>query len=267
MLIDWFTVGAQALNFLILVWLMKRFLYRPILNAIDEREKRIAKELNDADMKKAEAQKEREDYQHKIRQFEQQHDELLAKAMVEVEAERKRILNEVRQTADGLSAKRQEMLRNDARNLNQAISCRVQQEVFEISRKVLADLATTSLEGYVAEEFIRRLRNMDMQAKGVLADALKSTSEPGVVRSAFGLSESQRLAIENAINEMGLSEAQLRFEVAPELICGVEWVTNGQKVAWSIADYLVSLEQGIEGLLKNKPVAQVGSKPDKNANE
>jgi F-type H+-transporting ATPase subunit b len=45
MLIDWFTVGAQTLNFLILVWLMKRFLYKPILNAIDTREKRIAKEL------------------------------------------------------------------------------------------------------------------------------------------------------------------------------------------------------------------------------
>ncbi len=57
MLIDWFTVGAQALNFLILVWLMKRFLYKPILHAIDEREKRIATELANADKKKAEAQK------------------------------------------------------------------------------------------------------------------------------------------------------------------------------------------------------------------
>ena len=61
MLIDWFTVGAQALNFLILVWLMKRFLYKPILAAIDAREKRIAAELADADAKKAEAQKERDD--------------------------------------------------------------------------------------------------------------------------------------------------------------------------------------------------------------
>ena len=42
MLIDWFTVGAQVLNFLILVWLLKHFLYKPILNAIDAREKRIA---------------------------------------------------------------------------------------------------------------------------------------------------------------------------------------------------------------------------------
>jgi F-type H+-transporting ATPase subunit b len=37
MLIDWFTVGAQVLNFLILVWLLKRFLYGPILDAIDAR--------------------------------------------------------------------------------------------------------------------------------------------------------------------------------------------------------------------------------------
>jgi F-type H+-transporting ATPase subunit c len=51
MLIDWFTVGAQLLNFLILAWLLKRFLYRPILDALDAREQRIAAELADADAK------------------------------------------------------------------------------------------------------------------------------------------------------------------------------------------------------------------------
>ena len=52
MLIDWFTVGAQLLNFLILVWLLKRFLYKPILGAIDIRERRIAAELADAAAKR-----------------------------------------------------------------------------------------------------------------------------------------------------------------------------------------------------------------------
>ena len=65
MLIDWFTVIGQLLNFLVLVWLMKRFLYRPILNAIDEREKKIAAELADADTKKALAQKESDDFKKK----------------------------------------------------------------------------------------------------------------------------------------------------------------------------------------------------------
>ena len=63
MLIDWFTVSAQVVNFLILVWLMKRFLYKPILHAIDAREQRIAKKIADADAKRAEAEKEREQWQ------------------------------------------------------------------------------------------------------------------------------------------------------------------------------------------------------------
>jgi F-type H+-transporting ATPase subunit b len=57
MLIDWFTVAAQALNFFVLVWLMKRFLYKPILNAIAEREKKIASELANADKKKGRSPK------------------------------------------------------------------------------------------------------------------------------------------------------------------------------------------------------------------
>ena len=110
MLIDWFTVGAQALNFLILVWLLKRFLYKPILDAIDAREKRIAAELADADAKKAEAQKERDEFQHKNEEFDQQRAALLSKATDEAKAERQRLLDEARKAADALSAKRQEAL-------------------------------------------------------------------------------------------------------------------------------------------------------------
>ncbi len=49
MKIDWFTLIAQVINFLILVWLLRRFLYKPILKAVDEREKKIASQLKDAE--------------------------------------------------------------------------------------------------------------------------------------------------------------------------------------------------------------------------
>jgi F-type H+-transporting ATPase subunit b len=265
MLIDWFTVGAQALNFLILVWLMKRFLYQPILHAIDEREKRIAAELSDADAKKAEAQKERDEFQHKNEEFDQQRAELLSKAMEDAKAERQRLLDEARQAADTLSAKRQETLRNDAHLLNQAISRRTQQEVFAIARKALTDLATTSLEERLGEVFTRRLREMDGQAKEGLAEALKTAIEPSLVRSAFDLPVDQRAVIQNALNETFSAEVHIRFETAPDLISGIEFTTaNGQKVAWSIADYLVSLEKGVDELLKekDKPIAKAKPNPE-----
>jgi len=265
MLIDWFTVGAQVLNFLILVWLMKRFLYKPILDAIDAREKRIATELADADAKKAEAQKERDEFQHKNEELDQQRAALLSQAMDEANAERQRLLDEARQAADILSAKRQETLRNDAHNLNQAIGRRTRQEVFAIARKALTDLATTSLEERMGEVFTRRLREMDGQAKEGLADALKTAADPALVRSAFDLPAEQRAAIQNALNETFSAEIHVRFDTAPDLISGVELTTNGQKVAWSIADYLASLEEGVDELLKVRDKPEVKAEPEPEA--
>ena len=137
MLIDWFTVGAQVLNFLILVWLLKRFLYHPILDAIDAREQRIANELADADAKKAEAAKDRADFEQKNAAFHKEKANMLAQAMAAANSERQRLLEAARQDANQLAAKRQENLQQDVQNLNQEISRRTQQEVFAIARKPL----------------------------------------------------------------------------------------------------------------------------------
>jgi len=264
MLIDWFTVGAQALNFIILVWLLKRFLYRPILNAVDAREKRIAAELAEADAKKAEAQKERDEYQHKNEEFDQQRAALLSKATDEAKAERQRLFDDARKAADALSAKRQEALRRDANSLNQAIRCRTQREVFAIARKALTDLAAASLEERMSEAFTRRLRTIGGKVKEGIAAVLKTASEPTVVRSAFDLPEAQRAEIQKALSETFSAEVHVRFETAPDLISGIELTTNGQKIAWSIADYLASLEKGVGELLKekDKPEAKAEPKPE-----
>jgi F-type H+-transporting ATPase subunit b len=262
MLADWFTIVAQALNFLILVWLMKRFLYKPVLHAIDEREKRIATELANADAKKAEAQKEHDEFQHKNEEFDQQRAALMTKATEEAQAERQRLLEEARKAAVDLSSKRQEALRSEAHNLHEAISRRTQQEVFAIARKALTDLATTSLEERLAEVFTRRLREMDGKAREGLAEALKTAFGPAVVRSAFDLPAEQHAAIQNALNETFSAEIRVRFETAPDLIGGIELTTNGQKVAWSIADYLESLGKGVDELLKEKDKPEAKPKPE-----
>jgi len=268
MLIDWFTIGAQVLNFLILVWLMKRFLYKPILNAIERREQRIATELANADKKKTEAQKESDEFRHKNEEFDQQRTLLLRNATEEAKTERQRLLDAAREAAIALSSKRQEALRNDVKNLHQAISRRTQQEVFAIARKALTDLATTSLEERIGEVFTRRLREMDDSMKANLAEILKTASDPAIVRSAFDLPEEQRAAIQNALNETFSFEIQIRFETVPALISGIELITNGEKIAWNIADYLESLEKGVNELLietdksSTRPENKVMNKPE-----
>jgi F-type H+-transporting ATPase subunit b len=249
MLVDWFTVGAQALNFVILVGLMKRFLYGPILRAIDTREKRIAAELAGADAKKVEASKERDELQKKNEELDAQRAALMSKATNEAKDERRRLLDEARQSADALSAKRQESLRAETHQLLDGLRGRTQDEVFAIARKALADLATSSLEERMGEVFTRRLREMDGDAKVRLGDALASAPEPAVVRTAFDLPAEQQETIRSALDETFAAKISVRFETAPEVVCGIELTANGQKVTWSIAGYLASLEQGVAEIL------------------
>ncbi len=267
MLIDWFTVGAQALNFLILVWLMKRFLYKPILHAIDAREQRIAAELADADAKKAEAQNERDEFQHKNEDFDRQRTALLSQATDEAQAERERLLDEARKASDALRAKRQEALKREQQTLNDEITRRTREEVFAIARKTLSDLAGTSLEERMSKVFTRRLQELNGEAKVDLAKALTTSSNPVVVRSAFELPPEQRAAIQNVLNETFSAEFQVRFETAPDVISGIELTVNGRMVAWSIADYLASLESSVGELLKeqSKPQAISEANPEAEA--
>jgi F-type H+-transporting ATPase subunit b len=249
MLIDWFTVAAQALNFLVLVWLFQRFLYKPILNAIDAREKRIAGELADAAAKKAEAEKERDEFQKKNQAFDEQRTALLGKATEDAKADRERLIGEARKDAESLRTAQAAVLRNDQIRLGNEISRRAKDEVFAIARKTLADIASASLEERVGAVFTRRLREMDDAAKKSLGSALKTSSEPAVLKSAFDLPAEQKATIQNALNETFSADIRLRFETAPDAICGIELTANGQKLAWSIADYLKSLDRTVAALL------------------
>jgi len=118
MLIDWFTVGAQVLNFLILVWLLKRFLYKPILNAIDAREKQIATELANAEAKKADAQKEHDEFEKKNQVFDDERGSMLAKAKQDAQAEHDRLINEAKKDADSVRVEQATVLKNDQTRLS-----------------------------------------------------------------------------------------------------------------------------------------------------
>ena len=146
MLIDWFTVGAQVLNFVLLVWLMKRFLYQPVLDAIASREKRIAERIKGAAAKEAQAATERKTFEDKNEAFDRQRADLLSQATADAEAEGLRLADTVQKSAMALAAKRQQALAAQAEQLQQAIAGRAAREVFAVARKTLIDLASASLE-------------------------------------------------------------------------------------------------------------------------
>jgi F-type H+-transporting ATPase subunit b len=252
MLIDWFTVAAQAINFLILVWLLKRFLYKPVLSAIDAREAKIAAELKDAVAKKAEAQAERDDFRTRTETLERQRTELLSKARDEANAERQRLLGTARREADALRSKLNDTVKGERRELNREIVTRTQQEVFAVARKTLADLAGISLEDRIVEVFIDRLSDMTANENAQPTAPPRAACASALVRSAFELPPARRAVMENAVRAWLGADTKLSFETMPDLVSGIELSVDGRKLAWSVTDYLASLAQNVTDLLEPK---------------
>jgi F-type H+-transporting ATPase subunit b len=252
MIIDWFTFLAQVMNFIILVWLLKRFLYQPILDAVDAREQKIATALLDADEKKLQAEQQFHLYETKNKAFEQQSSALLKQAVSEADLERERLIGEGRDQAAALRLKQMENLRKGAEQLNQDIRQQTQQQVFSVTRKLLGDLASAGLEQILVENFLAQMHKMDKAKRIRVTAALKTTHHPALLRSAFELTPEQREFIQNEFNQIFETEIKFKFETEDNLIAGLELVSNGQKLAWSISDYLGSLEKTMAEIL-NRP--------------
>jgi F-type H+-transporting ATPase subunit b len=253
MKIDWFTVIAQVLNFLVLVWLLKRFLYQPIMNAIEAREKKVAGQLSDAASKMAEANKELTQYEQKNEAFDQKKKEMMSEAVTQSKEERQKLFEQARKDAEALQYEFQKSVKEKEEKLEKEIAQKMQQEVFDISRKALGDLASTSLEEQVVNRFVSKLNGLDGAGKQQISKVFNSDTTEIIVKSAFELSDYQKEEIKSTFKNISGKESLYQYETSPQLISGIELSANGYKVSWSISAYLSSLEKAIsEGILQKE---------------
>jgi F-type H+-transporting ATPase subunit b len=260
MLIDWFTVGAQALNFIILVWLLKRFLYKPVLSAIDAREQRIAHASADADRQTSEVQRARDELQAERKAFDDERGALLAKAGLDARAQGERLLSGARQAAESLTSKQNAALLAEATELSDRLARLAAAESLNIARSALEDMADADLEERISGVFARRLRGMDLKTREAFGMSLKRGEGVPVVASSFDLSDREKTTIQTAVNETFSADIRLHFETSSRGIAGIELACGGQRLSWTIADYLNTLEEKVAALLKSRAVP-VSGKP------
>lgn len=232
--IDWITVSAQIVNFLILVGLLRYFLYRPVMRAMEEREKKIAERMNEARRREGEAEAEAEGYADKRREIDREREAILAQAKDEAERERRQMIDEVRSEVDDV---RRTWLRQAEAEKDDFLSDlrRESAEVIQAAmRKALRDLADTELEDRVVRAFITRLEGLEAQTR----EGLRPDAEPVVVATAFELDSSTRGRLTRVIHETIDEQADVRYEQRPELVCGIELSSGGQRLGWSLSGYL-----------------------------
>lgn len=241
MLIDGFTVVAQMINFVILMALLKKFLYQPVLNAIDEREKTISATLSEAKAKMERAEEQQRRFATENQALSEQRAGLVQKAQEEAKMEGRRLLEEARAEAEGLIARRLKSLAEQEEALSHSLFSRAQAEGFEVARQILRDLGDVELEDRLVDVFVQKLTHLEDSVLQTVRDS-SGDDRPPVVRSAFELGADQRRKLEQAVSSVLGAERRPRFESAAELMTGLELVTDGYKLSWNTSEALGKLE-------------------------
>ena len=241
MQIDWFTFGAQIVNFLILIGLLKRFLYGPILEAMDAREERITSRLEEARTKQEEAEAEKEKYRSLQEDLEETRQEALAEAEKAAQERRQELLHEARAEVAHLEREWREALERKRESFLRELSERAVAETIAVARRALRDLADADLDEQAVEVFLERLRTLDDSQCRALAEGLRAGGGAAVVHSAFELSEEHRSRIHDQLAEQVGDVSNVSFEPDAEVGLGVELRIGERKVAWSLDSYLDDL--------------------------
>ena len=243
MKINWFTVIAQLLNFALLVWLMKRFLYAPILAAMDQREKKISAQLKAAKTQKDEAKAAHDELTKKTDAFDAQKQALLTAATTDAETQRQQLLAAGRQEADDQRAQLQQAWQESLATQQADLARQTRQTVFAVAKKALADLASASLEAQAVDVLVQRLHGLSDDDKQPLVAAFQANKKPMQVQSASALTPKQQATIKTMLADLLGAAPDLEFTANPTLISGISLSANGFKLAWDVADYLVTLEK------------------------
>jgi F-type H+-transporting ATPase subunit b len=246
-IVNWFIVLAQILNFLILVALLRWLLYRPVLGVIERRQRIVAGEFEQAQRLQAEARRQIDDHRRLQEEFQRRRQELLHEAEAEVEQQRHRRMAELRDELEQQRRRWLEELEAERESFLQQLRHQITHLVMGIARRALADLATVDLEQQVVHSFIDRLRRIDpgqRQRIGQVLERGQGTPEADVlVTTAFPLRQEQQEQIRAALRALFPAIGRVVCRRQESLSCGIVATLANQQIGWSLSGYLSDLEE------------------------
>ena len=245
MLIDWRTVAAQFINFLLLVLLLSRYFFKPTLALMKERNEKIRKELEEAARLQESSRQERGAVAEEQKEFATKKSSLFKTAIIEARQEKDRLLRGAQEEYGVLRTKLHAHAEEDKRRVFSELKESIETEAFALAKTALENLSSASLEEQMVEKFAAAIGQMTHEDRKRLLFDLSHSSYAITFRTAYELPERLRLVLEKVVR--GLFDHQLActFEKDASLISGVEMLTSGHTVGWSLFSSLLSIREAV----------------------
>ncbi len=241
--IDWWTLGLQTINLLVLVWILSRFLFRPIAGIIRERQAASADLLKKAEVERDKADLEERQAEQDKEEAERARGEVLKSAAKEAEAEKTQILAAARQEADKLRAQ----AKTDIERLRQAEEARSNRQASELAVEIAAKLFNRLPRNARIGGFVDGLAEAVAKLPERTRAEIGAAGAPVMVKAAQEMSPGEVTALEAALSKVLGCEVAVSVTVDPELIAGLELEAAHASVRNSFAADLDRIANGLTG--------------------
>lgn len=242
--LDWTTLALQLVNFAILVWLLQRFLYRPVLRVIDARRAALIGEQAEAAHESAAAKRQLADLQAQraglaaeraaaLARAEEESRQLVAAGQAQAQRGAEGLMEEARKTLAREREQAQEALRRAALDL-----------AADMARRVLAEVPEPLRVQAWLERIDGHLRSL---ASGELAELAGELSGGRTLRvvTAWTIAAAPQEAWRTKLRAALAADALVVFETDPRLIAGAELHFPHAQLSFSVQGAIAALQQEV----------------------
>ncbi len=158
---DLITFIAQIFNFLVLLWILKKFLYKPLLDAMKERKENIIKSLEDVEAKQEEANEIRKENEQMLEDARKNKNALLEKAEKEIKKEKELMLKKLKAEQEIERSEFKEQMVIEKERFVKEVNTIVANKFAQFAKNVFSDLSNTEIEAQTIEVFLTKIKSLN----------------------------------------------------------------------------------------------------------
>ena len=236
--LNWSTVVLEIINFLILVWILKRFFYKPVLNVIARRKAGIEQTLSHAKDLHEDAELLRDQYEHRLRDWERERQQARDELRTEMDMQRVQLM-EALQTS--LEQARQKAEISDKRRLQDIINKGEAESLINAAKfasRLLEQVASAEVEARLLDLLIDELGRLTTEQLKTLRNSWAEAHNEVQVISAYPLAEPQCQRLQQAINQLAQKTLSFQFAQDSKLLAGLHISINDWELGFNLRDEL-----------------------------
>ena len=219
---DWVTFALQAINFLVLVWLLRRFLYRPVREVITKRQELAEQATLEAAKQKSDAEAEQQRYVEARDALSDERQQMLKTMHREWDEERRKLLVEAKDEAEAIVAAAREAVAKERQTAVEDIRDQMAGLAVDIASNLLRTVGSDASSEVYLEQIERRLRDLPAEELERLRKDLAAEGAALTVVTATPLEDEERAAWTERLGTCLGQDGRTDFTSDPEILGGAE---------------------------------------------